>query len=337
MGNLFLQNLTIQHSFSQRGKRLRRTLKVSNDSYSSSMEAPGGTPLDPAQAWTLSYLRGAPMTHPSPAKTMTMVDLFSGAGGLAYGILEAARSVGTEIRPRLALDLDETALDIYQRNIGVDAPLARDIQGLIDYKVIGSGVEAKFAYKPTILEPLVLDLAHEADLLVAGPPCQGHSNLNNRTRRSDQRNLLYLAAPAFAVAARVSAVIIENVPEVLNDKHDVVATARALLVKAGYSISEAVLPAHRFGVAQTRRRHFIVAIRNPRIEFNLTELVSGLEIPEIAVSHVLKDLLGKQGNSFFHSAGQLSEGLIETKMIYRITSDRIVIKMDTATSRCMDG
>ncbi len=50
-----------------------------------------------------------------------------------------------------------------------------------------------------------------------------------------------------------------------------------------------------------------MAIRNPRIEFNLTELVSGLEIPEIAVSHVLKDLLGKQGNSFFHSAGQLSE------------------------------
>ena len=309
MGNLFLPKLRINQQFSRKGARLNRVLSTGVGKYVCRMDADAdmGSSLLPSLAWMVSYLKGTPVIHPKPVRSLTLVDLFSGAGGLTYGICEAARAMGIEMRPRLALDLDEAALEMYQRNIGVDAALARDVHRLIDYKVSGTGIQAKFAYKPTILEPLVCDLARDVDIVVAGPPCQGHSNLNNRTRRSDQRNLLYLAAPAFAVACRASAVVIENVPEVLNDKHNVVGTARALLVKGGYSISEAVLSAHRFGVPQTRRRHFLVAIRNPRIEFHLTELVCGLEMPIISIEHAIKDLVGKEGQTIFHTAAKLSE------------------------------
>ena len=307
MGNLFLPDLTVAQSFARSGNQIRRTLSLGHGTFRSSIAAPKDVQIGTAQAWTVSYLRGARIAHPPPTSCLTMVDLFCGAGGLAYGFCEAAASMGIEIRPRLAIDSDESALAIYQRNIGVDAPLTRDISGLIDYKVTGSGLEARFGYKPTILEPLVADLAHGVDLVVAGPPCQGHSNLNNRTRRHDERNLLYLTAPAFAVAVGARTVVIENVPEVLNDRHNVVATARALLVKAGFSISEAVLSSHRFGVAQTRRRHFLVGIRNSKIEFNLTDLTSGLEVPGLAVGHVLKDLLGKEGQTFFHTTAKISD------------------------------
>jgi DNA (cytosine-5)-methyltransferase 1 len=32
------------------------------------------------------------------------------------------------------------------------------------------------------------------DLVVSGPPCQGHSDLNNHTRREDPKNQLVLRA-----------------------------------------------------------------------------------------------------------------------------------------------
>ena len=99
----------------------------------------------------------------------------------------------------------------------------------------------------------------DVDLVMAGPPCQGHSNLNNQTRRDDVRNALYLTVPAFAVAARARMAIVENVPEVTSDRSRVVETARRLFESAGYSVAEGILSADAMGWPQTRRRHFLVA------------------------------------------------------------------------------
>ena len=67
------------------------------------------------------------------------------------------------------------------------------------------------------------------DVVMAGPPCQGYSNLNDRTRRNDRRNELYLTVPAMAVALQARIVIIENVHAVLHDRLGVVDSAIALL------------------------------------------------------------------------------------------------------------
>lgn len=310
MANLFTPELTVGQSFARVGKRIRRTLTIGRKNYSSFIRSPQGKTPDASRAWGISYLQGGSITYPETSGSLSMVDLFCGGGGLTYGIRDAGRAIGIDIHPRVALDLDEEALAIYQRNIGVDAPLMRDVTSIIDYHVNGSGADARFSYKPKILDSLVADLAHGTDLLVAGPPCEGHSNLNNRTRRADARNLLYLTAPAFAIATRAGAVVIENVPDVLSDKHNVIASARALFAKSGYSIDEAVLSGDRFGLAQTRRRHFLVAVRNPKIEFDLAELARGLQVSPLVIGHVLKDLLGKEGRTHFHSAAKIAE---ETK------------------------
>ena len=114
------------------------------------------------------------------------------------------------------------------------------------------------------------------DALLAGPPCQGHSNLNNHTRRDDPRNELYLCVPAIAVALGIPIVVIENVQAVTRAKSDVVKTTISLLRNSGYEITDGVLDVSRLGWPQTRKRYFIVATlgRNPLL---LDELVQRFE------------------------------------------------------------
>ena len=96
-------------------------------------------------------------------------------------------------------------------------------------------------------------------MVLAGPPCQGHSNLNNHTRRTDRRNELYLTVPAFAIATGASMVIIENVPAVVHDRQQVVSSTKALLESAGYHVTLGRAFADRLGWPQTRQRFFLLA------------------------------------------------------------------------------
>src|SRR5260370_51644 len=67
------------------------------------------------------------------------------------------------------------------------------------------------------------------DFVIAGPPCQGHSNLNNATRRNDPRNSLYFRVARFAELFRPRFILVENVVTVRHDKGRVVQRTRAAL------------------------------------------------------------------------------------------------------------
>ena len=56
------------------------------------------------------------------------------------------------------------------------------------------------------------------DVLVGGPPCQGHSDFNNRTRHADDKNELYGSMVRAAEVLEPQHILIENVPGALNDK-----------------------------------------------------------------------------------------------------------------------
>ncbi len=130
-----------------------------------------------------------------------------------------------------------------------------------------------------------------------GPPCQGHSNLNNKTRRDDPRNALYLAVPAVAVATGASAVIIENVPEVTAAKGDLVPTAIALLREADYEVEFGVLRATDVGWPQTRRRFFIVATRGWKPAL-FADVVEEQRAAPGGVDWLLQDLLDRPPDDF---------------------------------------
>ena len=202
--------------------------------------------------------------------------------------------MGRRLESVAAIDVDEGGLDVHRANFSTKHLLAGNASSLVDFHIRESGAQSRFAYEPEIIEPNLATEVGKIDLLLAGPPCQGHSNLNNRTRREDPRNLLYLTAVALAVGLRARTVAIENVPEVISDKSDVVGTAKALLKAAGYSyIDSAVLAADAMGGAQTRKRYFLIAskVDPEEIGIGLKTVADGLRHSARTLGWAIGDLL----------------------------------------------
>jgi DNA (cytosine-5)-methyltransferase 1 len=172
------------------------------------------------------------------AAPFSIVDLFAGCGGLTLGAVLAACKVGRRPIVRLAVDNWRQAIDVYAHNFeGIAQEIAcTDVLGVVERSV------------PNL------------DLLVAGPPCQGHSDLNNSTRRNDPRNELYLAPAHFAVQNKPKLVLIENVPAVVHSSQNVVGRARELLRLAGYACFDGVFDVSQLGIPQRRRRHLLVGV-----------------------------------------------------------------------------
>ena len=180
-----------------------------------------------------------------------IVDLFAGGGGLTLGAAEAARRVGKGTTVALAVENAEDAADVFALNFPYANLVRSDVAELFD---------GALGARATASERKVAREIGAVDLLLAGPPCQGHSDLNNHTRRSDPRNALYLRAPRAAEVLSPTFVVIENVPTVQHDKGDVVARSTAALEAVGYTVASKVLDLVRFGVPQRRRRHILLAV-----------------------------------------------------------------------------
>lgn len=251
--------------YSFRGRRIVREINVASRRIRSTIDGRADAGLSAESAWWQSFLRGSPVggqREPESATPIRSVDAFSGCGGFTLGVSQAALALGRRLESVAAIDVDAAALEIHEANFGTRHLLHGNAASMVDFHVTGSGDDARFAYEPEILDPLLARAVGKVDVLVAGPPCQGHSNLNNRTRREDPRNVLFLTAVAIAVALHAQSVAIENVPSVINDKSDVVTAAKALLRGAGYTYIDAgVLAADELGGAQRRRRFFLLAGR----------------------------------------------------------------------------
>lgn len=205
------------------------------------------------------FLSGPRQKASVTARQVGIVDLFSSVGGLTTGVCQALMDSGLSPKPLFAADVDRAALEVYRANWPSAHAFSGSVANLVDSHVSGVGQDARFSYPPVLLNPALQDLVGKVGLLVAGPPCQGNSSLNNVSRGDDPRNELYLLVPAIAVALGVEKIIIENVPGVVRAKANVVDTTASLLEKAGYQISSGVLAADSLGWPQTRKRFFMVA------------------------------------------------------------------------------
>ena len=188
----------------------------------------------------------------SNSRSLSVVDLFAGCGGLTLGAEEAARRhrIGFEIK--LAVDNDPNCVSVYASNFSV-AP---------NRLVCGSMTDLVPGNLGSRLGKREQELRHHVghvDVVLAGPPCQGHSDLNNHSRRNDPKNLLYLRAVRFIEVTLPEVAIIENVPTAQYDKTKVVQRAAAHLRKLKYFVEFAVLSADKFGLPQGRKRLVLVA------------------------------------------------------------------------------
>ncbi len=220
--------------------------------------------------------------------TFHFIDLFCGGGGLSLGIRRAAEFLGFKARLLCAVDTDEMALRLVKEVFSPLITRNRSVEDLMRYDVDRSGALDDFISAPSILDAQIAQFKGKVDLLVAGPPCQGHSNLNNRTRGFDNRNLLYFTVPAFAIASSIPNIIIENVKSIAVAEENVVEITTRILKRHGYKIEQRVLNAADFGAAQSRHRHFLVARKRkaPRLE----RACDVLKVDHLSFNEACKDM-----------------------------------------------
>lgn len=291
----------LARSFDLVGERLVQTLTLDEHRYVSSVPLPPDGKADLA-SWWRAYLTGqearfdsTPTDHPK----LRVAEMFCGAGGLALGFGQLARELGIEWESVGAVDLDSKALAVYGDHNRTHYVTDTSAADLLDFEIEGRGTEAKFIRKPTIIDANWAEHISDAergneklDVLLAGPPCQGHSNLNNATRYDDERNELYLTVPAMAITTGARVVIIENVRGVLHDRSQVVETTETLLKDAGYHVERDVLTATNFGWPQTRERYFLIAtLEHEPIRFAWLEPLHRINEQTRSVMWAIQDVI----------------------------------------------
>lgn len=216
------------------------------------MTSPKRSDID--QAWLRTAARP---TTPKGGSFVRIVDLFCGCGGMTLGIAEGARRLGYRTRVLLALDNQPTACRVFKDNFQRAPVLTTDIARLFE----GSPGD-----KPSRWEKRVSETAQGPHILLGGPPCTGHSDLNNHTRRRDPKNALYLRMARAAEILKPHVVIIENVPPILWDSNNIVETTKNALEKVGYAVHGEVINLSQLGVPQRRRRYILLASGSDAID-----------------------------------------------------------------------
>ena len=208
----------------------------------------------------------------------TVIDLFSGAGGLSIGFHQAGFDVIA------ANDCDQYASATYQLNHPDVRFLQGPIEALTPEQFIGdSGLRRG-----------------ELDVLVGGPPCQAFSIYNHQRGMHDERSGLFREYLRIVDGLLPQFVVIENVTGITS-----VSEGRAVdeiadsLSQIGYQVEPKVLKAEEYGVPQERRRIFFLGTRrNTTIQWPTPTHTPVLDIfsvlnnlkPLVTVSDAIDDL-----------------------------------------------
>lgn len=172
-------------------------------------------------------------------KQFVGIDLFSGAGGMSLGAERAG------IRVALAVESDPHAAKTYATNHSSTVVFDRDVRALSSHRL------------------RKIDRKKGATIVFGGPPCQGFSYSNQRTRSPDNaENWLFLEFIRVVRLWKPDWVVFENVRGIANTAGGMfVENVVERLVQLGYSTTHGVLNAMDFGVPQDRARFFLVGCR----------------------------------------------------------------------------
>ncbi|MES2661169.1 MAG: DNA cytosine methyltransferase [Verrucomicrobiota bacterium] len=161
------------------------------------------------------------------------VDLFAGAGGMTQG----AKMAGIDVA--FAVEADHHAAKTYRANHPEVDLYAKDIRKLRKIPDFSRGNQT---------------------ILFGGPPCQGFSTSNQRTRNRDNRNnWMFKEFVRIAKSWHPDWIVFENVKGVAETENG---AFLELILKSferiGYTLSKGILNAAKYGVPQKRERLFVI-------------------------------------------------------------------------------
>jgi len=237
----------------------------------------------------------------SSSKIIRSVDLFCGCGGLSLGAMEACNTLGKRFLTIAALDKTSDFLNVYNDNLACDTAYNQFIERTIDGEI---------GTRPTNNELTLLNKIKNVDILLAGPPCQGHSSLNNHTRHEDQRNILYERVARFVEIAKPKNVLIENVPAVIHGREGTVQKSINILQELDYNVDSKIIDLAKIGVPQKRKRHVVIASASKK--FSIQKIVEKYSVEhERSVKWAIEDLENESGNNIFIKSSSLSKTNLE--------------------------
>ncbi len=177
------------------------------------------------------------------------IDLFSGMGGLRLGFEQAFQERGYETECVLTSEIKEHAIKVLNKNFK-HKKLVGDIT-----QVSNEDIE-------------------QFDILLGGFPCQAFSTAGKRNGFLDTRGTLFFEIERILKAKKPYGFILENVEGLItHDKEskndDVGRTLNTIITsleQIGYKVTWELLDSQYFGVAQARKRIFIVGTLNKNVK-----------------------------------------------------------------------
>jgi DNA (cytosine-5)-methyltransferase 1 len=281
----------------RKGRVIRRVSKKRGGQSVTSIDTLGIKKCKDAHSlFDQAFLRGAKVRqHGLVHGTVRAVDLFSGCGGLSLGAREASVALGFKFESLVAIDQDEASLNTYVDNFHPRFIWNSDIS-----EILTGEIDARLQPE----EQRLLTGVDSIDLLLAGPPCQGHSDLNNHTRRKDKRNKLYDRVARFAQIAGPQHILIENVPAVIHGRGRVVDRAIEQLQRLGYNVDVGIINLADLGVPQRRKRHVLIASHSRCL--SVSEVLDRHGVPTYRdTKWAIGDLKTNTDNGIFDSPAQL--------------------------------
>jgi len=160
---------------------------------------------------------------------MTVVSLFSGAGGLDFGLKMSGHRI------IWAIDIDKDSCETYKNNIG-DHIICDDI--------------------------INVNNIPDSDVIIGGFPCQGFSLANLKRNTNDDRNKLYKEFVRIVKSKSPDYFIAENVRGILSlGNGEVIKLILNDFSELGYNVKYEVVNFANYGIPQSRIRVIIVGTK----------------------------------------------------------------------------
>lgn len=190
------------------------------------------------------------------------IDIFSGAGGLSLGAELAGISI------KCAIEINPSAAKTFKRNHKNAIVLNQDIR-TISKKDFDFDTDEVF-------------------IIMGGPPCQGFSLSNTRSRTMENpNNMLFEQFVRLVGEIKPKWFLFENVWGITNiENGKVMALIKKCFEDIGYTVVPQVLTASDYGVPQKRERFFMVG---NRLGINF-EFPKPFSTPQISVWDAISDL-----------------------------------------------